>query len=197
MDGDHRLGAFHRAQPPATRHLGTLRFGGEGDDLAGAVQAEGGGAHHHLGAIAAYDVAGAGLSSAFGADPGEPWRSMFLALLSLSLIAWTAPAIPVAIVEGAAPWTAVARALTLVRSNFWRVASMVWILWWVTNTADSFSVNVMYQLTGNSTVSGIFDLAVDGFLYPLRGVALAVLYFDCRVRREAYDLEAMLDAVRT
>ena len=146
-----------------------------------------------LGALLAYDVLCAGFDS-FAGDSG---LDVFLYLAAIALVAWSAPTIPVAVVEGAAPWTAVARAVRLVRSNFWRVAITVWIIWSVTTFADSASVNFVFGATGNATVSGVFDLAVDGFLYPLRGVALALLYFDCRVRREAYDLEAMLTAVRT
>jgi hypothetical protein len=140
-------------------------------------------------------VAYQALCAGFYAGVGP--ASMILFLFSTALAAWTAPTIPVAAMERSTPWTGVARSLTLVRSNFWRVALAVWILWSFTYVADSASVNFVYRLTGNSTVSGVFDLALDGFLYPLRGIALAVLYFDCRVRREAYDLEAMLNAVRT
>jgi hypothetical protein len=144
-----------------------------------------------LGAVVAYQALCAGFYAGVGP------ASMILFLFSTALAAWTAPTIPVAAMERSTPWTGVARSLTLVRSNFWRVALAVWILWSFTYVADSASVNFVYRLTGNSTVSGVFDLALDGFLYPLRGIALAVLYFDCRVRREAYDLEAMLNAVRT
>jgi hypothetical protein len=146
-----------------------------------------------LGAVVAYDVMCAGFDSVSDGSA----LGVFLYFAAVALVGWTAPTIPVAVVEGAVPWTAVARAVRLVRSNFWRVAITVWITWSVTNFADSASVSFVFGATGNPTVSGVFDLAVDGFLYPLRGVALALLYFDCRVRSEAYDLEAMLTAVKT
>lgn len=147
-----------------------------------------------LGTVSACILLAYAFDATFPTNVG-PFLPYVFVVLS-TILAWTAPALPAATVEKAAPWTAIARALSLVRSNFWRVALTVWIVWTITNLADSTSVNAVYKMTDNSTLSGVADLAVDGFLYPLRGIALAVLYFDCRVRREAYDLEAMLSAVR-
>jgi len=39
----------------------------------------------------------------------------------------------------------------------------------------------------------VTDFVVDGALYALRGVAIAVVYFDCRVRREGYDVQHLLE----
>ena len=160
--------------------------------VPGVLRALRAGGWRLFGAVLAFNVLCAGF------DPSGELTSVhsLLYLLATALVGWCAPTIPVAIVERVAPWTAVARAFSLVRSNFWRVAPAIWMVWSITTIADSLSVNLAYQWTGNAAISGVLDLAVDGFLYPLRGVALAVLYFDCRVRREAYDLEVMLDAVK-
>lgn len=131
--------------------------------------------------------------AAFSTSTGISW-SVFLP--SIVAFSWCLLAIPASIVEGAAPWTAVARSLYLTRHNFWRVAVTAWIVWFVTWLLDSTLVNWAFSMSGQPVVSSVVDVAVDAFLYPLRGAALAVLYFDCRVRREAYDLEAMLEAVK-
>ena len=72
---------------------------------------------------------------------------------------------------------------------------MLWSVWLATNIADSGLVSIIFDLTHRTMVSRVADVVVDGALYPLRGIALALVYLDCRVRREAFDLERILDAV--
>ncbi len=145
-----------------------------------------------LGTVAAVTII---LDGLFGLMSTDDPGGILLLFIPLSIaIVWCAPAIPAAAVEKVAPWTAIRRALWLVRRNFWRVALVVWIVWAVTFIADSELVNFAFSLTHRGTVSRVVDVAVDGALYPLRGIAIALVYLDCRVRREAFDLERMLRA---
>ena len=142
-----------------------------------------------LGTVAAFELAVDGpwtLAS-------NVWPELAWALVFLAALPWCAPAIPADIVEGAAPWTAIQRAVALVHGNFWRVATCIWIVWAVTWFADIELVSTVATFVHKPAVPGVTDWMVDGALYALRGVALAVVYFDCRVRREGYDVQHLLE----
>jgi hypothetical protein len=48
MQREHRLAALNRPHPPPPRYIGTVRLAGEGNDLAGQMDAEGSCADQHL-----------------------------------------------------------------------------------------------------------------------------------------------------
>ena len=142
-----------------------------------------------LGTVAAFELAVDGPWTLSSGDwPTLAWTIAFLAALS-----WCAPAIPAAVVEEVTPWTAIRRALSLVSGNFWRVATCIWIVWAVTWFADEELVSMVATFVHKPAVPGVTDFVVDGALYALRGVAIAVVYFDCRVRREGYDVQHLLE----
>ena len=142
-----------------------------------------------LGAVAAFELMVDGpWTLASDVWPERAWAFLFLAT-----IPWCAPAIPAGIVESVAPWTAIRRAIALVRGNFWRVAICIWIVWAVTWFADNELVSIVATFVRKPAVPGVTDFAVDGALYALRGVAIAVVYFDCRVRSEGYDVQRLLE----
>ena len=143
-----------------------------------------------LGTVVVFEVLVDGVNFVSPQDPGVVM--LVFAYVAIAL-AYCAPVIPVALSEAAAPWTAVRRSLWLVRHNFRRVAIAVWIVWMVTSIADSSLVNLVGSLMHRDAVTAVFDLVVDAVLYPLRGIVLAVVYYDCRVRREGYDLERLMD----
>jgi hypothetical protein len=154
----------------------------------GAMRA---GGWRFFGTVAAFELIVDGpwyLSSNSYPPPALWWAAAFLAML-----AWCAAAIPAAAVEGVAPWRAVQRALQLTRGNFWRVATCVWIVWAVTWFCDNELVSLVASLSHTPAVASITDFVVDGALYALRGITIAVVYFDCRVRREGYDVEHLLE----
>jgi hypothetical protein len=141
-----------------------------------------------VGTVAAFEVLVDGCFVLASEGP-----SLFsLAIPFVALLAWCAPAIPAAVMERLSPWSAVRRALWLVRHNFWRVAMAVWIVWLVTSLLDDGIVQMVRSLSDRAAVAGVSDLVVDGALYPLRGVVLALVYLDCRVRREGYDVERLM-----
>ena len=143
-----------------------------------------------LGTIAAYAIIVDGLYALSTSDaPG-----ILVSFLLMFVLPWMVPAIPAGVVERAEPWVAVRRALWLVQGNYWRVAVVVWVVWGVTYLADSSLVNFSYELLHRAPVPRIADVLVDGALYPLRGLVAVVVYFDCRIRREAYDVERLMQA---
>lgn len=123
----------------------------------------------------------------------DSWPLFLFAFVFLAALCWCAPTIPAAFVERIAPIAAVRRALRLVRGSFWRVAACVWIVWVVTWFADNEMVSIVYGFFPRSAVPRVADFFIDAALYLLRGITLAVVYFDCRVRTEGYDVEHLLD----
>ena len=113
-------------------------------------------------------------------------------LLSFVVLVYGAPMIPASFAEHRGAFAALLRAFALVRQNSWRVAGTVWILWIATYYADDGLVRLVAGMSPTPAVPAVTDWAVDAALYPLRGIALAVLYFDCRVRNEGYDVERLL-----
>jgi hypothetical protein len=150
-----------------------------------------------IGTIAAVGILAAGADLLIVA-PTEPQPVLLLdSVVIIALIAgtvWIAPAVPAAYVEHLAPWTALRRALWLVRGNFWRTAVVVLTAWMLVSLADQQSVKLVDSLFHRPTVTRIVDLVVDGIIYAFRGVVVTVVYFDCRIRREAYDIERLMDA---
>jgi hypothetical protein len=143
-----------------------------------------------LGTIAAYAIVVDGLFTLASGDA----MGFAIALVFILVLVWVAPAIPVGVVEHAEPWTAMRRAVWLAQGNYWRVAVVVWVVWAATFFADGTLVNFSSEILHRAPVPRIVDVVVDGVLYPLRGLVIAVAYFDCRIRREAYDLERLMQA---
>jgi hypothetical protein len=143
-----------------------------------------------LGTVVAFELLVDGLW-VIANGPGV--SAFFAGLAFATALPWCAPAIPAAVVERVAPWIAMRRALELVRRNYWRVAMCIWIVWTVTWFADDELVSLVSSFSDKPAVPGVTDFAVDGALYALRGIAIAVVYFDCRVRREGYDVQHLLE----
>lgn len=161
--------------------------------IAGALAAMRAGGWRFFGTVAAFEVLVDGpwlLSS-------DSWPAFWWAIVFFAVLPWLAPTIPAGAAEGVTPWNAVRRSLLLVRHNYWRVALCVWIVWGVTWFSDNELVGLVGSLVGKPAVPRITDFVVDGAVYALRGITIAVLYFDCRVRREGYDVEHLMETVPT
>jgi hypothetical protein len=118
-------------------------------------------------------------------------------------------AIPVAALEGPAGWKALRRSWILSRKGRWRVA-VAWVMTQLCGAALNTTVVFValwiailhYRGQHYAGFNNNVYLAVIYFLYaviasvvaPLYPVAVTLLYYDQRVRKEGYDLEKMLDA---
>jgi hypothetical protein len=98
------------------------------------------------------------------------------------------------------------RAWALAASSYARALGLGFLLYSIETTLQlglTGLVQILFQLipggsaTGQTTggfVTGQAATAISAlFLAPLRGIALTLLYFDCRVRREGLDLVALAD----
>ena len=140
------------------------------------------------------DVFASVFSSAEPLDiPAREFEFGIFGLISFIALVYAAVAIPASSVERLGPVAALRRSVQLVRRNSWRTAGVVWILWLATFYADDWLRLLAERMSHSIAVPAVTDWAVDGALYPFRGIAMAILYFDCRVRNEGYDVERLLD----
>jgi hypothetical protein len=101
-------------------------------------------------------------------------------------------AVPASVVERALPWRALRRSAWLARGNAGRVLLASGFVWGLTAFLDPAGVDLVFSLTKNPVASGAFDYVWDILLYSLRGITATVIYFDLRIRREAYDIERLM-----
>lgn len=110
-------------------------------------------------------------------------------------------ALPAALVEGLSPWHALKRSWALVKGYWWRTFGLslllglisaaialgpVLVVTLIVNTVlhpDASTTRVL--ISAESVLTGLF-------VAPLQWIAIAIYYFDLRVRKEGLDLEMAL-----
>ncbi|MGH9396222.1 MAG: hypothetical protein ACRD18_05160 [Terriglobia bacterium] len=128
-------------------------------------------------------------------------------VLAAILILRYGVAIPALVLEDTRPWQALKRSAVLTKGFLWRV----FVIWFLMSLVD-FVILLVFQapfwaaglllrvkflappawLTVPASVAGGVGGAVGG---PLLIIALALLYYDTRVRKEGLDLQLMLKAL--
>jgi hypothetical protein len=128
----------------------------------------------------------------------------FAAMLAIFVYSFRySVAVPALVLEPISANEAIRRSVFLVRDNFWRTALLV-----VFATVINFAAMVIFQMPFQigvfmagpesdaafwynlvGSVSGAIGGAVTG---PLMIVALALLYYDLRIRKEGLDLQIMM-----
>jgi hypothetical protein len=113
-------------------------------------------------------------------------------------VVWSV-AIPVLILEGTGVFKALGRSFALTKIRFWLAFGVVWLsqllvfvlgfglgvaLVWAIASTDSPSAEVIAQSTANAVASIITT--------PFAAAAVVVLYFDLRIRGEAFDVQMMI-----
>jgi hypothetical protein len=57
-------------------------------------------------------------------------------------------------------------------------------------------VNVIFSMIlNNPLVAGMVGNVIGALLYPFMSIALMVLYYDQRIRKEGYDLDVLADGL--
>jgi len=103
----------------------------------------------------------------------------FVAIAYLSVI-W-AFAIYAALLEGCGPVAALSRSMALVKGSWWRVFGIIILL--------TLIVQVINWIAGLVPLIGGIAAAI--FTPPITITGVALLYFDLRVRKQGYNLEAL------
>jgi hypothetical protein len=90
-------------------------------------------------------------------------------------------ALPAALLEGCNPIAALSRSYQLVRGSWWRVFGIIAVLWLMVLGIDVVASFI--------PLIGRFASAI--FVPPITFISSALLYFDLRVRKEGYNLDAL------
>jgi len=113
-----------------------------------------------------------------------------------------AVAVPALMVEDLGPLRSLGRSRQLVSGRFWPVLGTVVLAGLLASLLQGIFVApvVVLQLVGASIVvtsilSGLAQLAGAALTLPFTAAVTAVIYFDLRVRKEAYDLELLARGV--
>ena len=126
------------------------------------------------------------------------------ALAALLLIAWFlvvpwltiswAPAIPVLIIEGTEPSSALTRSFSLVRRRWWPTFGTLLTTWLIIAVLSGITSRILQAFLpgGGGVLSGaVVSVAIAVATTPFAVAVLAVLYFDLRARREPFDLSRL------
>lgn len=113
-------------------------------------------------------------------------------------------AVPAMLEEGVGPIRGIARSWTLVRGSFWRIVGILLVVY-------VLALAIQYALMGVLLVVAILVPGLSGdmrgglvvvlltlvevLITPIWALAVTLIYFDLRVRREALDLDQLAEAV--
>jgi hypothetical protein len=113
-------------------------------------------------------------------------------------VAWSV-AIPVFMLERTGVFAALGRSFALTKTKFWLSFGVYWLsqllvvalsfglgagLGWVLTSTDSDAAEVIAQSVGNAAATVV--------TLPFAAAAIVALYFDLRIRNEAFDVQMML-----
>lgn len=128
----------------------------------------------------------------------------FLLLLipGLVLMVRLLPASAVVVLEGESGIKALKRAMSLSKGHYWRLLGLILLLSllifalvFVASLVFGFVLAAVEAVFG----TGVLDVAIavllgallQGVMYPLFFIAIVLLYYDLRARKEAYDVEML------
>ena len=113
-------------------------------------------------------------------------------------------AVPSCVLENLRAGAALSRSWRLTRNSFWRIV-LIYLLTWILSVVLALVLGLPGQLYAgmvhNKTVTlGIVLQEFGGFIAgviasPISTIAIALVYYDQRVRKEAFDLQLMMEAV--
>jgi hypothetical protein len=127
--------------------------------------------------------------------------ALFLVIPGILIAVWTAVATPVVAIEGLKNSTALSRSRDLVRGHFWHVfgtMALAWIIVFALVFGLALALGLGLGVVGapERLVDMLFQLVMVP-LFPLIAITASLLYYDLRVRSEAADVSAMIDALPT
>ncbi|HJX83516.1 MAG TPA: hypothetical protein VJ723_04140 [Candidatus Angelobacter sp.] len=113
--------------------------------------------------------------------------------------------VPAALVEGLGPVRAMKRSFSLAKGSIWRIF-LLYFLAWVVGLGLTFALAIPARLLAMAFVlkkSFILALIIQqlgSFLAgvlagPIGPIAIALVYYDQRVRKEAFDLQLMMQSI--
>lgn len=97
---------------------------------------------------------------------------------------------PAIVLEDAGAGAAFSRSSELSDGRKWHVLGGL-LLVWVIYALLSWCVTLLAALTGSTVVTLVAVTAYTIVAYPVLGLTYMVLYYDCRIRREGFDIQEM------
>lgn len=145
---------------------------------------------------------GAASGTAGGAAGGGCLGMVSALVLGLLFYAWFIFAPSACVLENLGPVASLGRSRQLARGNFWRIIGLV-VLIIIINLLILLPVNFVLGMAFDPMTSGTTGLmlnqaiqgAIKVILEPFFVIALVLLYYDIRIRREAFDLEVLATAM--
>jgi hypothetical protein len=97
--------------------------------------------------------------------------------------------------ENSSATESVSRSMTLSKDSAWRIFGVIVLVYIVLMVAQ-FAVGMAVQLVvsfmlRSPVMASLIGNVIGALLYPFLSIALMVLYFDQRIRKEGYDLDVM------
>jgi hypothetical protein len=118
--------------------------------------------------------------------------------ISLLVVPWLAVswslAIPVLVVENAAPTGALTRSFSLVRGRWWPTFGTILTAWLIVVILSSIASRIVgaFLSSGENVAAAlVISTAISAVTTPFIVTVLAVLYFDLRARHEHFDLAGL------
>jgi hypothetical protein len=106
----------------------------------------------------------------------------------------------VVVVEGDWGWKGIKRSMALSKGHFWRLFAVLALLSLILLALSvlamiviGIGVAVLGETYLELAIGVLFGALMQGVLYPMLFIAIVLLYYDLRARKEAYDVEALAE----
>ena len=144
-----------------------------------------------------------GLTAASGSVGAIVGISVTLALVVGAIVVFvrTMLAPPAIILEGLSGWRGLARSWNLTRGVSWRLFGIRLLLAIITSiiggllTALLTIVGSGLDANGQLIVNSVASAIVAVFIGPITYIAVTLLYYDTRIRKEAFDIEMLAQSL--
>lgn len=101
---------------------------------------------------------------------------------------------PTIVLEGVGPFAAFSRSGKLTKGRKWHVLWTLMLVYGI-YLILSFGLLLLVGMTGSTVLTLVASSVYSVFAYPVVNLVTLVLYYDCRIRNEGFDLEHMTQAL--
>ena len=150
-------------------------------------------------AVAAAVLLTIGLAAALGGGAVALAAVLFIALAVLAIFVYvrTSLAAPAIVLENLSGWQGLVRSWNLVRGLFWRMLGIRLLLLLITVIISGILVALLglagsaLDTNGNFILQQVAGAVAAVFVSPITYIAVTLLYYDARIRKEAFDIEML------
>lgn len=140
-----------------------------------------------------------GLAAALGGAAIGLAVILFLAVAVVAIVVYvrTSVAAPAIVLEHLSGWRGLVRSWNLVRGLFWRMLGIRLLLLLITLIISGIVVALLtlagtaLDANGNFILQQVASAIAAVFVSPITYIAVTLLYYDARIRKEAFDIEML------